>query len=248
MDELSNYDEDSDEERDTRLVKWIDGKFLMPISDRKDIEEELASGVPQEDNGIDDTQIARLRFVQGYEKVDPPEGCEEMEYRIKKIHGKDKKLYKYNFFEGQTHDRKPTGGILSPAWIEDIFDLVFVELVCLADGQFVPVPIGSASDVQEIPSHLRTEVPIKYRLRGCDFCFLYSVASAIFYMGYHEESLILMSHAPKYSNIPGGQAITDFIDLMKMTVRDIARPTYYNRKKNITSKEEENNDCRPTYP
>ena len=46
MDELSNYDEDSDEERDTRLVKWIDGKLLMPISDRKDIEEELASGVP----------------------------------------------------------------------------------------------------------------------------------------------------------------------------------------------------------
>ena len=82
MDDLSDYVKDSDEDRDSRLVKWIDDKFLMPISDRRDIQEELDSGVDQEDGGLDDTQIARLRFVQGYEKKDPPEGCEEMEYRI----------------------------------------------------------------------------------------------------------------------------------------------------------------------
>ena len=51
-----------------------------------------------------------------------------------------------------------------------------------------------------------------------------------------------MSHAPTYSNLPGDIAMKEFVDLMKMTVREIARPTYYNRIKSSLPKKEKEND------
>jgi hypothetical protein len=77
---------------------------------------------------------------------------------------------------------------LSPAWVEDVFRPVFVELVKKSPRQWWPVVVGNArqGDLKLPPPNLITLIRVKYQQGDWNQCLFKATASALHYCGKSE--------------------------------------------------------------
>ena len=173
-------------------------------------------------------QIAYLQFRNGYSKKDPPT-FDTPNYYKEDLFGN--RQYQYNHFYGRTQSRTEILDQLSPAWVEDIFQLAFTQLVRKFPGCWFPVPIGKAGIVVMPPDNIRTNVKVCYQQKEEDFCITYSLASALHYIGEVNAAKIISLKASLWSQYPGDIIFEDLRNLLKELVPHIAECEVFNKRR-----------------
>ena len=89
---------------------------------------------------------------------------------------------------------------------------------------------GAPGDGNSAPAYLSTKIATIYQQHSNRFCLTYSLASALFYCGFKDESSVLSSLANTFSMFHFEQAIETLVDFMPSLVPQLGRPTIYQRR------------------
>jgi hypothetical protein len=134
---------------------------------------------------------------------------------------------------------------LSPAWVEDVFRPVFVELVKKSPRQWWPVVVGNArqGDLRVPPPNLITSITVKYQQGDWNQCLFKATASALHYCGKSEAASFAFNAAPTVQYLPRKKAILSLRDRIMIHAPDIGGVIAFNqhsrrRKMNRTSLDE----------
>jgi hypothetical protein len=111
----------------------------------------------------------------------------------------------------------------SPAWVEDVFRPVFVELVKKSPRQWWPVVVGNArqSDLKVPPPNLITSIRVKYQQGNWNQCIFKATASALHYCGKSEAASFVSNAAPTVQYLPRQKAILSLRDRIMIHAPDI---------------------------
>jgi hypothetical protein len=93
---------------------------------------------------------------------------------------------------------------LSPAWVEDVFRPVFVELVKKIPRQWWPVVVGNARQRESkmSPPNLVTSIMVMYQQGDWNQCLFKATASALHYCGQSGAASFLSNVAPTVQYLP----------------------------------------------
>ena len=114
-------------------------------------------------------------------------------------------------------------------WCEKVFQLDFLCILWLKPNIWFEVPIGSSTITDEVPVEMKSKIEVKYRLDNKDYCLIYSVASALNYMGHKKEALLIVDDAAKYEALVGELAFDKVKQLMKTLMPQVGIPETYNK-------------------
>ena len=119
---------------------------------------------------------------------------------------------------------------LSPAWVEDVFRPVFVELVKKRPGQWWPVVVGNArqGDSKVPPPNLITSIRVNYQQGDWNQCLFKATASALHYCGKSEAASSVSNAAPTVQYLPREKAILSLRDRIKMHAPEIGGVVAFN--------------------
>jgi len=127
-------------------------------------------------------------------------------------------------------DWDETSGTLGPAvMVEDIemYDEFLVQSAMRFEGEWMGPSIGDASSNGTAPVELCSSVPTIYQQHKSPFCITYSLASALFYCGFHEQARILAQQATSFAGMDFDDAIVKLRGLMPHLVPEIGLATVY---------------------
>ena len=196
-----------------------------------------------------EAQIQQLRFVKGRSGLNS-DGEANFPVTWKDRHGSENESWYYNYYEGKDKEGK-TITQLNPEWVEAQFNEVFLEM-CKMTPLFLPIPIGSSYfDGVPVPSHLELRhLQNAYRQKNNEYCLTYSVASALRYMKFGNEAILIAQEADFYSSLPGDNALDYISQLIQVHVPMIGRFVVYNKVRpkkpiRIMTKEDLLRDLKP---
>jgi hypothetical protein len=120
---------------------------------------------------------------------------------------------------------------LSPAWVENVFRPVFVELVKKSPGHWWPVVVGNArqGDSKVPPPNLITSIRVKYQQGDWNQCLFKATASALHYCGKSEAASSVSNAAPTVQYLPHEKAILSLRDRIKMHAPEIGGVVAFNQ-------------------
>jgi hypothetical protein len=76
-------------------------------------------------------------------------------------------------------------------------------------------------------AEISTNVPTIYQQHSLPYCLTYSLASALFYCGFHEKAATLAQQAPAFADLDFDNAIAELRGLMPNLVPEIGLATVY---------------------
>jgi hypothetical protein len=120
---------------------------------------------------------------------------------------------------------------LSPAWVEDVFRPVFVELVKKSPCQWWPVVVGNArqGDLKVPPPNLITLIRVKYQRGDWNQCIFKATAAALHYCGKSEAASFVSNAAPTVQYLPHEKAILSLRDRIMIHAPDIRGVIAFNQ-------------------
>jgi hypothetical protein len=120
---------------------------------------------------------------------------------------------------------------LSPAWVQDVFRPVFVELVKISRRQWWPVVVRKArqGDLEVPPSNLITSIRVKYQQGDWNQCLFKATASALHYCGKSEAASFVSNAAPTVHYLPREKAILSVRDRIMIHAPDIGSVIAFNQ-------------------
>ena len=189
---------------------------------------EALEGVKKKANKRNEDEIAYLSFRKGTQGKDP--GPEVATNPYQQAGEEGEKKYQYNYFVARSASKATYSTQMHPGWIEDIFDLVFVELCRRFPACWFPVPIGRSGNVIA-PSDLVTTIPIEYQQHDKDYCITYSLASALKYLGEDDVAASISLKAEEWSKLPGTIAIHQVLNLLAKKMPKNGSCEVFNKKR-----------------
>jgi hypothetical protein len=120
---------------------------------------------------------------------------------------------------------------LSPAWVEDVFRPVFVELVKKSPRQWWPVVVGNARQGESKMSlpNLVTSIMVMYQQGDWNQCLFKATASALHYCGQSKAASFLSNAAPTVQYLPCEKAILSLRDGIMIYAPDIGGVIAFNQ-------------------
>ena len=134
------------------------------------------------------------------------------------------------YFKGQKVEgkkREVVESLLNPGWVKFNFDETFVQLVMKCPGRWWPVVVGDANQAVA-PTHLLTEVPVAFPQGEKDHCLFNCMASALYYVGFVEESRLIATAAQGTEKMSRKEAVHFLRECMRTAVPTIGESAVFN--------------------
>ena len=111
------------------------------------------------------------------------------------------------------------------------FTRKYVDFLVHNAGQFFAIPLGNSKQ-EKAPRYLSTDVDICYYQGEKNYCLVYSVASALKYMGFHENRInkYLRRCAEEVSNMSMTKGIDKVVETLGECFHELGRPQKYNQR------------------
>jgi hypothetical protein len=130
--------------------------------------------------------------------------------------------YKGRVSNGQNGWKECDTPQINPKWVNYYFKESFWGMLLINPGKWFPVPIGQARE-DRAPMYLSTQVECVFQQKEDeDYCLFYCLASALHYMGYHNEAQRLAAEADKGLNTDGKSAIDALLAWMEYIFPSLA--------------------------
>jgi hypothetical protein len=123
------------------------------------------------------------------------------------------------------------GEDLSPAWVEDVFRPVFLDLVKKSPRQWWPVVVGNArhGESKISPPHLNTSIMVMYQQGHWNQCLFKATASSLHYCGQSEAASFLSNAAQTVQYLPREKAILSLRDGITIHAPEIGGVIAFNQ-------------------
>ena len=115
---------------------------------------------------------------------------------------------------------------LRARWVKWVFKPAFWGMLMSNPGRWMPVPVGSTNP-NLAPSGVCTTVECRYQQKDAEYCLVYSLASALHYVGLEKEALELAAIVEDTSDVSIDVAIQTLIVNMKVKVPQIGSHIMY---------------------
>ena len=125
------------------------------------------------------------------------------------------------YFMGREANKDTIHDLLNPGWVASWLSAIFYRLVTQLPNMWIPLSTGSSRGGEKAPSHLLTNVKVRFPQGEANLCLIKSMASAINYMGLSKGAVSLNGQKQEYLELPGSAAFRLLQEHMKKYVPEV---------------------------
>ena len=163
----------------------------------------MKTDFPDERSKLTTAEQQQVNLLQGDQKVKYDENVKMVKQigQLQFVKGTNdrKEHYKARIWKWKQWEDDPDNPY-EMTWVQDNFADEFWGGLCVNPGKWVTVPLG-ASRFDTAPPELLTNVECKYQQKEDEYCLVYALASALYYVGMEESAEKIVSIATSTTNM-----------------------------------------------